>query len=142
MALAFSGSKQGLDSQTEIEAILWQWEHEILTTRPVVSDKGPGSMALQKRISTKMKTVQYMWIDTQADSEGKFLGHALVQLELLLCNISSVFPLASNFDLPQSIFGAFQDPPKCAYASLSQDEFYYKSLWVAWHKLVSLTFDL
>ena len=142
MALAFSGSKQGLDSQMEIEAILWQWEHQILTTRPEVSDKGPGSMALQKRISTKMKTVQYIWRDTQADSEGKFLSHALVELELLLCNISSVFPLANNFDLPQSIFGASQDPPKCAHALLSQDEFYYKSLWVAWHKLVSLTFDL
>ena len=77
MALAFSGSKQGLDSQMEIEAILWQWEHQILTTRPEVSDKGPGSMALQKRISTKMKTVQYIWRDTQADFR-ELLSHILM----------------------------------------------------------------
>ena len=74
----------------------------------MVSDKGPGPMALQKIIATKMKTVQYMWIDTQADSEGKFLSHALVELELLLCNIFSVFPLTSSFDLPQSIFRVSQ----------------------------------
>lgn len=90
----------------------------------------------------KMKIVQYMWIDTQADLEGKFLSHALVELELLLCNISSVFPLASNFDLPQSILGVSQDPPICAHASLSQDELYCKGLWIAWHKLISLPFDL
>ena len=42
VALAFSGLKQGLLSQTEIEAILWQWEHRILATVPVVSDKSPG----------------------------------------------------------------------------------------------------
>ena len=28
--------------------------HHILATRPVVNDKGPGSSALEKRISTKM----------------------------------------------------------------------------------------
>ena len=102
----------------------------------MVSDKGPGPMALQKIIATKMKTVQYMWIDTQADSEGKFLSHALVELELLLCNIFSVFPLTSSFDLPQSIFRVSQDPSMCAHASLSQDEVYCKVLWIAWHKLV------
>ena len=74
--------------------------------------------------------------------ELEMMSHALAELELLLCNISSVFPLASNFDLPQSILGVSQDPPMCAHASLSQDELYCKSLWIAWHKLISLPFDL
>ena len=46
----------GLDSQAEVEAGSRQWKHWILATRPVVSDKGPGPSALQKRISTKMES--------------------------------------------------------------------------------------
>ena len=47
---------------------------QILATRPEVGDKGPGPLALQKRISTrtesseasiKRKRVQSLWIDTQ-----------------------------------------------------------------------------
>ena len=49
-----------------------QYKHQVLATRPVVSDTGPGPSALQKRIPTEMesseaskvfsgrKTVQYM----------------------------------------------------------------------------------
>lgn len=47
--------KRGLSSQAEIEAGLWRWEEQILTTGPVVSDKGPGFLGLQKRIPTKME---------------------------------------------------------------------------------------
>ena len=42
----------GLGSQPEMEAGSWQWKHQILALRPVVSDKGPGPLALQKGIST------------------------------------------------------------------------------------------
>ena len=35
---------------------LWQWKHQILATRLVVSDKSSGPSALQKRISTKMES--------------------------------------------------------------------------------------
>ena len=42
--------------------------------------------------------------------------------ELLLGDISSGFPLAIHLALLGSdIFGASQEPPKCAYASLSQE---------------------
>ena len=57
----------------------------------MVGDKGPDPSALQKRISTKTesteaskvfirreKRVQYVWIDTWADSEGESLSCALV----------------------------------------------------------------
>ena len=41
------------------------------------------------------------------------------------------FPLADHFGLrSQSIFDVPQEPPRCAYASLGQDEFYRKGLWV------------
>ena len=71
---ACSGLEPVLGSQPETRAGLGEWQHEILVTRPVVSDKSPGLLALQKRIPTKMessepskvcirgKKVQYMWI--------------------------------------------------------------------------------
>ena len=52
-ASACNDLKWGLASQVEIEAGSRQWEQQILTTGPVVSDKGPGFLALQKRIPTK-----------------------------------------------------------------------------------------
>ena len=55
--------------------------------RPVVSDKGPGPLTLQKRISTRMEVVKqvkcllkggvlHVWKDKWADSEGKSLSGA------------------------------------------------------------------
>ena len=38
------------------EARLQQWEHQILATRPVVSDKDRGSSVFQKRIPTKTES--------------------------------------------------------------------------------------
>ena len=65
-------------------------EHQTLATRPVVSDKGPGPSALQKRVPTKTesseaskacigrKRVQHVWTGTWADSEGDSLSCALL----------------------------------------------------------------
>ena len=49
--------------------------------------------------------------------------------------ISSGFPLANHFHLsgPEPVFGLIQDPPTCPSASLSQDGFQWRGLWVAWH---------
>ena len=55
VALACSSLEQGLASQPEAEAGLHQWKHQILATIPAVSDKGPGPLALQKRIPQKNK---------------------------------------------------------------------------------------
>ena len=65
----------------------------------------------------RKKRVQYMWIDTQVDSERDKV--ALMAFEFLLWGISSSFPLANHFDLPgsQSILGISQDPPMCAHIS-------------------------
>ena len=54
-----------------------------------------------------------MWGDIQADSERV--------AELLLCGISSGFPLANYFGLPGSefMFGISQDPPVCTHATLA-----------------------
>ena len=43
----------GLGSQAEIETRSRLWEHQIVATRPVVSDKGLGHSTCQKRISTE-----------------------------------------------------------------------------------------
>ena len=50
--------EQGLGSQPEIQAGLCQRKHQILATRPVVSDKGPGPSALHKR--KVVKQVNYL----------------------------------------------------------------------------------
>ena len=60
------------------------------------------------------------------------------QFESLICGISSRFPPASHLDLPgsKSVFGISQDLPTCVHASLSQDGFYWRGLWVdlaTWH---------
>ena len=56
VALACNGLERSLGSQPEVEAgSLWR-KHQILATSPVVSDKGPGPLALQKRIPTKMES--------------------------------------------------------------------------------------
>jgi len=145
VALACSGLEWGLGSQSEIEAGSRQWRRQILATRPVVRDKGPDPSALQKRISTETesteaskvfirreKRVQYVWIDTWADSEGESLSCALVAVWIIFWGLFSSFPLANHFDLPgsQSIFGVSQDPPMCLHTSLSQDAFYPKGVWV------------
>ena len=65
------------------------------------------------------------------------------QFELLLWVISPGFALANHFDLPgsQSIFGISQDPSMCAHASLSQDVFPRRAVWVQ-PPLASLPFGL
>ena len=90
MVWACDGLEQGLASQPEIETEFWWWKHQILATRLVVSDKGPAPSALQERVPTKTESsevsnafirrnrVQCLGIDTQADSEGGSLSHALV----------------------------------------------------------------
>ena len=72
---ACRGVGQGLGSQSE------RWKHQLLATRPVDSDEGPGPSVWQNRVPTKVestetskvfikrKKVQYVWTDTRADSE-------------------------------------------------------------------------
>ena len=86
------------------------------------------SSEISKVFIRRKKRVQYTWIDTQVDSERDRI--ALRAFELLLWGISSNFPLANHFDLPdsESVFGISQDPPKCAHTSLSQDGVYLKSI--------------
>ena len=69
-----------------------------------------------------------MWIDTRLKERVT----ASWQFKSLIWDISSRFPLANHFDLPgsESVFGVSQGPPMCACASLSQDGFYQRGLWV------------
>ena len=53
----------------------------------------------------------------------------------------SGFPLANHFPGSQPILGVSQDPPMYAHASLSQDGFYRKGIWVE-HPLTELFFGL
>ena len=48
--------KQSLDPRLETEDRLQPSEHQILITRPVVSDKGLGLSAMQKIIATKTES--------------------------------------------------------------------------------------
>ena len=119
------------------------------------SVKGPWPSVLQKRISTQMesskvskvfirrKKVQYLWRNTQEDSQESPWVVPKWQWKLLIWGISSSFPLANHSDLPgsQSVFGISQDPLLCVHASLSQDGFYWKAVWVE-HPLSSLSFGL
>ena len=52
--------------------------------------------------------------------------------------IYSGFPWANHLALPgsESIFGLSPEPPMFVCASLSQDEFQQRCLWVGWHHLL------
>lgn len=122
----------------------------------MVSDKGPGPSALQKRVSTKTESSEeasrvFIRKKKSTIPKDRHTGRLresprvvlLWQFKSLLWGISSGFPLASHFDLPgsESMFGISQAPPMCARASLSQDGFYYEGPWVD-YRLASFTFDL
>ena len=112
----------------------------------MVNDKGPGPLALEKRISTKTESSEASKVLMERKKStvcvdrhtGEFRERDRVTeshphgSELLLWSISSWFPLANQFDFPgsQSIFGISQEPSMCAHASLSQDGFYHTGTWI------------
>ena len=151
---ACNGLERCLGSQSKTEAESWWWEHQVPGTRPVVSDKGAGPLALQKRSAIgwkvvkevkyllKGKRVQYVQIDRQTQRESPQVAH-LWKSELLLWGISSKFPLDDHFDLPvlQSIIAVSQGLPMYAHTTLSQHGFYWKGLWLE-RPLTSTPFGL
>ena len=153
MALTSKGLEQGLRSQPEVEARSQWWEHQILAPTPVVS----GPLVLQKRIPTKTERSEASEIFIRREKSTVHVGRHTGRLrerenhwvtpswlfESLLWGISSGFPLANHCDLPgsQSTVGRSQDPPACVHASLSQDGFYWKGIWVE-HPLTILPFGL
>ena len=86
VALACKSLEQDLASQPEIDAGSQQWKHQILATRPMVSDKALALQLCRKEFPQRWKVlkqvkyllwgkrVQYLWIDTWADSEGESLS--------------------------------------------------------------------
>ena len=110
----------------EFGARLWQLKHQILATRPVVSDKGPGPLALQKRISTK--------IESSETSKGLIKGgKCMVYVDRHMGKLRERVPESHPCSSLNYFFGTFllgfpgiksQDSPMCAHLSLSQDEFY------------------
>ena len=121
----------------------------------MVNDKGPGPLALEKRISTKTESSEAgkvfmkrkktaVCVDRHTGEFRERKSHWVApswQCELLLWSISSWFPLANHFDFPgsQSIFGISQEPSMCAHSSLSQDGFYHTGIWIE-HPLTLLPF--
>lgn len=91
------------------------------------------SSEASKKYLLRGKKGQYQGLDTWVDSKSERVAESCphYSLKLLLCSTSE-FPLVNHFDLlgSQSIFGISQDPPKCAQASLSQNGFYRKGIWV------------
>ena len=155
MALACGNLKQGFSLPARDWGWVMWWEHQILAARPMVSNKVLALWLCIKRIPTKTessetskvfirrKKVQYLWRNTQEDSQESPWVVPKWQWKLLIWGISSSFPLANHSDLPgsQSVFGISQDPLLCVHASLSQDGFYWKAVWVE-HPLSSLSFGL
>ena len=48
----------GFNSQPEIEAMLQQWEHRILATRPMVSDKAVAFDIAEKEFPWRQKVMK------------------------------------------------------------------------------------
>ena len=58
---ACSGLERGLGSQPETEAGTRWWKHQILATRPAVSDKGPGLQLCRKEVPQRWKAVEQVF---------------------------------------------------------------------------------
>ena len=148
--------KQGLSSWPETEFWSQQWERGIPATRPAVSDKSLALRLCRKRIPTKTESSETSKVYIRRTKKYSTCGQthrraqrkrvaSSWQFKSLIWGTSSVFPLTNHFDLPgsESVFGASQDLPVCARASLSQDVVYQRGLWVvslSWHQLASLSF--
>ena len=120
---------------------LWPWEHQLLATRPAVSNKGPSPSALQKRVPTKMESSESSKVlrgkrkcIVHVDKHmGRLRGKVPEwRFKLPLWGVSSGFHSANHFYFPgsQSMFGLSQDPLLCVRASLSQGESYRRGVWV------------
>lgn len=60
VASSCSHSKRGFSSQPEIEVWPWWWEHQILPTRPGVSDKALTLRLCRKELPQSWKVVKWM----------------------------------------------------------------------------------
>jgi len=71
-----------------------------------------------------------VWLDTWVGSEEQSCPRG--SLNHSYGGLYSWFSWAVHFDLPgsESIFSISQDPPLCVHASLNQDGFYQRGLWV------------
>ena len=59
---ACNGLEWGLGSQPGTEVVWWRWKHQVLATRPVVSDKGPGLWLWRKEFPQRWKVVKQVFI--------------------------------------------------------------------------------
>ena len=146
MSSTCRGLKQGFDSRPVTEVGWWQWEHRIPATRPVVSDKPWPYGSAEKEFPQRRKVVKQVKYLLGEKSTVRVDRHTggwervapSWQFKSLIWDISSMLPLTNHFDLlgSVSIFGVSQDLPMCAGASLSQDGFCRRGLWVvsvSWH---------
>ena len=110
VASACSGWKQGFGSWSVTEVRSWQWEHRILATRPVVSDKALAPWLCRNEFPQRWKVVKQVrkqvFIRKKRVCVDRYMGRLRErvapswQFESRLWGISSVFPLANHFDLP------------------------------------------
>ena len=117
----------------------------------MVSDKVPGPLVLQQRISTKSESSEAskvfikreeksVWIDTRSDSRREPLSGVLLTVWTTFMGHFFWVSFGQSFWFADSgsILGIPQDPLKCAHTSLSQDGVYLKGIWVE-HPLTLLT---
>ena len=94
----------------------------------------------------RKKRLLNVWIDPRADSKGEKIPelHPHGSLNYFYGAFLLGFLLAIHFDLTglQSMFDIFKVSPMCVQACLSQDRIYWRGLWITWHKLTSIAFDL
>ena len=117
------------------------WEHQILATRLVVSDKNLALQICRKFLQRRkvVKQIKHLWkgkkstvhVDRHMDRLKE--SHSL--MVTWITYMGHFFWVSVDLSGSEFIFGVSQDPPICVHASLSQGGFYQRSLWV----LVSLS---
>ena len=119
-----------------------QWEHQILVTRSVVTDKGlqlcrkefpqRWKVVKQVRCLLRGKRIQCMWIGPLADLGREWVteSHPCDGLNFFYGVFLLGFLWMILICMVHSPYLVSQDPPMWVHTSLSQDGFYRKGIWV------------
>ena len=147
MTLACSNLKQGFGSWSEIEVRPWQIQCWILATRPpetAASDKALTHQLCRNEFPQReiVKQVKCLLggkgVHVYRHRGGLRENHILMVVWITYTGCFFQVSFGQYLALPGSefIFGIRQDPPLYVHASLSQDGFQQRGLYVGWHYLL------
>ena len=137
MVLTSGGLKQAFGSWPDIEVKLQQWEHQILATRPLVSDNALALQLCREEFPQRREVVKQVKYVLGGKEEYSMCGQTQGQAQRKSGTLMGVCItyMGHFFLVPfgQSLWFAWFWV--CVYTSLSQDGLWWRDLCVDWASL-------